>query len=125
MRLLLIGPDGHDIHRDECPDCEGASKDCRCEGGFVRPVDCECLPCLRERRELYGRDLSQAFREEWGGREPVVVRVNPCDGDIGGAWLQWSKEPVTLTDDEAEAARDELARHGGEDEDTEDGGLCP
>lgn len=59
MRLLLDGPDGYPIHREECPDCAGTSPDCPCEGGFVRPQGCECLPCLRERRDLYGRDLSQ------------------------------------------------------------------
>ena len=61
LRLTLDGPDGHPIHRVEC-DCGGKFARCprnACDGsGLVVPRGCDCEPCLRESRALYGADRS-------------------------------------------------------------------
>lgn len=56
MTLLLLGPDGQDIHRNEC-DCLGVLADDEqpcplevCDGsGLVRVPGCGCAKCEAER----------------------------------------------------------------------------
>lgn len=55
MSLHVLGPDGHDLCREECRDCFGTGlialgTNCGyCDGtGLVRPAGCECDLCLRE-----------------------------------------------------------------------------
>ena len=54
MRLIVIDPDGFDVHREQCEECFGDGEGCSyCGGvGHYEPRNCDCDWCVDEREFL-------------------------------------------------------------------------